>query len=147
MGRWYSDTHMFSKESDSRSQEAFLKVGFPILSLIHSWLFIQMPSLSATPACTRVLDFVLKGFVVCMPGNLIQKENKGSKSNKLQSAKLLCPWDFLAKTTGMDCHAFLQGIFLIQGSNQGLLHCRHILYCLSHWGSPWIVNLMANLQH
>ena len=30
----------------------------------------------------------------------------------------------------------LQGIFLIQGSNSGLLYCRQILYCLSHQGSP-----------
>ena len=32
----------------------------------------------------------------------------------------------------------LQGIFPTQGSNPGLLHCRQILYCLSHWGSPWM---------
>ena len=30
----------------------------------------------------------------------------------------------------------LQGIFLIQESNQGLLHCRWILYKLSYQGSP-----------
>ena len=29
------------------------------------------------------------------------------------------------------------GILLIQGSNLGLLHCRWILYCLSHRGSPY----------
>jgi len=29
-----------------------------------------------------------------------------------------------------------QGIFLIQGMNPGLLHCRQALYCLSHQGSP-----------
>ena len=28
------------------------------------------------------------------------------------------------------------GIFLIQGSNLGLLHSRQILYCLSHLGNP-----------
>ena len=31
--------------------------------------------------------------------------------------------------------SLLQGIFLTHGSNLGLLHCRHILYCLSHQGS------------
>ena len=30
----------------------------------------------------------------------------------------------------------IQGIFLTQGSNLALLHCRQILYCLSHQGSP-----------
>ena len=33
----------------------------------------------------------------------------------------------------------LQGIFLMQGSNPDLLHCRQILYCLSHQGrSEWV---------
>ena len=31
---------------------------------------------------------------------------------------------------------FVQGIFLTQGLNLGLLHCRQILYHLSHQGSP-----------
>ena len=36
------------------------------------------------------------------------------------------------KNTGVGCQALLQGIFAIQGSNPGLLHCRWIPYCLSH---------------
>ena len=32
--------------------------------------------------------------------------------------------------------SLLQGIFLTQGSNPGLLHCRQILYWLSRQGSP-----------
>ena len=34
-------------------------------------------------------------------------------------------------------HSLLQGIFLTQGSNLGLLYCRQILYHLSHQGSPY----------
>ena len=34
----------------------------------------------------------------------------------------------------------IQGIFLTQGLNLGLLHCRQILYCLSHQGSPNLLN-------
>ena len=41
-----------------------------------------------------------------------------------------------AKKTGVDCHVLLQGIFQTQGSNPGLLHCRRIIYCLSHQGLP-----------
>ena len=41
-----------------------------------------------------------------------------------------------SKNTGVGSHSLLQGIFLIQGSNLGLLHCRWILYHLSHQGSP-----------
>ena len=32
----------------------------------------------------------------------------------------------------MGCHFLFQGIFLTQGLNQVLLHCRQILYQLSH---------------
>ena len=31
----------------------------------------------------------------------------------------------------MGCRSLLQGIFLTQGLNPGLLHCRQILYCLN----------------
>ena len=37
-----------------------------------------------------------------------------------------------AKNTGVGCHSLPQGIFLTQGSNPGLLHCRQILYQLRH---------------
>ena len=40
------------------------------------------------------------------------------------------------KNTGVGCHTLLQGIFLTQGLNPGLLHCRQILYCLRHQRSP-----------
>ena len=40
----------------------------------------------------------------------------------LQPARLLCPWDFPCKNTGVGCHFLLQGIFLTQGSNLGHLH-------------------------
>ena len=43
--------------------------------------------------------------------------------------------DSPGKNTGVGCHALLQGIFLTQGSNLGLLHCSCILYHLSHQGS------------
>ena len=45
--------------------------------------------------------------------------------------RLLCPWDSLGKNTGVGCYFLLQGIFLTQRSNLGLLHCREILYHLS----------------
>ena len=43
---------------------------------------------------------------------------------------------FPGNNTGVGCHFLLQGIFLTQGLNPGLLHCRQTLHCLSHWGSP-----------
>ena len=56
-----------------------------------------------------------------------------------QPARLLCPWDFPGKNTGVDCHFLLQGIFSTKESNPGLLHFRHILYRLSYEGSPCFI--------
>ena len=44
----------------------------------------------------------------------------------LQPARLLCPWNFPGKNIGVGCHALFQGIFLTQGLNPCLLHCRWI---------------------
>ena len=49
-----------------------------------------------------------------------------------QPARLFCPWSSPGKNTGGDSHSLLQRIFLTQGSNWGLLHCRQIIYHLSH---------------
>ena len=43
----------------------------------------------------------------------------------LQSARLLCSWNFPGKNTGVGCHFLLQGIFPTQESNQHLLHLLH----------------------
>ena len=60
-----------------------------------------------------------------------------------QPTRLLCPWDFPGKDTGVGCHFLLQGIFPTQGSNLGILHLRQILLGIesSHWG------LRTSLQH
>ena len=57
----------------------------------------------------------------------------------LWPTRLLCPWDFPGKSTGVDCHFLLQVIFPTNGSNPGLHHYGQTLYCLSHQGSPGII--------
>ena len=42
-----------------------------------------------------------------------------------------------ARILELGCFFLLQGIFPTHGSNLGHPHCRQILYCLSHQGSPW----------
>ena len=60
-----------------------------------------------------------------------------------QSCLTLCnpmaysPWNSLGQNTGVGSLFLLQGIFPTQASNPGLLHCKRILYQLSHQGSPW----------
>ena len=48
-----------------------------------------------------------------------------------QPTQLLCPWDFLGKSTEVSCHFLLQGIFPTQGWNPCLHFCigRQVLYC------------------
>ena len=48
------------------------------------------------------------------------------KVTSVLSDRLPCPWDSPGKNTGVGCHFLLQGIFLTQGSNPGLL-------CLLQW--------------
>ena len=48
------------------------------------------------------------------------------------ASKLLHPWDFPGKSTGVGCHFLLQGTFQTQGSNLALLHCRQTLLHISH---------------
>ena len=52
--------------------------------------------------------------------------------------KLLHPWDFQGKSTGVGCHFLLQGVFPTQGLNPHLLHILHSQagsLPLSHQGS------------
>ena len=70
-----------------------------------------------------------------LPGDL---PNPGieSRSPALQANSLLSEPPVMPKNTGVSSLSLLQGIFLTQESNQGLLHCRYILYELSYQGGP-----------
>ena len=94
------------KESDTTEQ----------LSTQHSTLYLLVPCFSSTPCCCSVMS------------------NSSWPHGWL--SRLLHPWDYPGKNTGVCCHFLLEGIFLTQWSNPGLPHCRQILYCLSHQGSP-----------
>ena len=50
--------------------------------------------------------------------------------------------EFPSKNTGVGSHSLLQGIFLIQEQNPGLLHCRQILYHLSHQASTLTMHVV-----
>ena len=66
------------------------------------------------------------------------------RSQGLQPARLLCPWISPSKNTGVGCHFLLQEIFPTQGVNLGLLHCRQILYRLTHQESPFQFTPLPN---
>ena len=54
----------------------------------------------------------------------------------LQPDRFLYSWNSPGKNTVVSNDSLLQGLFLTQGLNLGLLHCRQILYYLSNKGSP-----------
>ena len=98
-----------------------------VLCCVPGGVFTQ-----AIPGCTR------EGGVARMhpPHALPQDCTSGLQPHGLQPSRLLCPWNSPGKNTGVGCPSLLQGIFLTQGLNPGLLHCRQILYCLSYQGGP-----------
>ena len=63
--------------------------------------------------------------------------------DSLQPHGLYSSWNSLGQNTEVGILSLLQGIFPTQGSNPGLLHCRWILYQLSHKGSPRILEWVA----
>ena len=88
---------------------------------------------------------------VCLEQNLLNQGRlprlafNGGRSGTVkvtQSCLTLCdpwtipsPWNSPGQNTGVGSLSLLKGIFPTQGSNPGLLHCRWILYQLSHKGS------------
>ena len=64
-------------------------------------------------------------------------------SDSLWPHGVYSPWHSLGQNTGVGNLSLLQGIFPNQGSNPSLLHCKQILYQMSHKGSPRILGLVA----
>ena len=85
--------------------------------------------------------------------NLMKSESHPVMSNCLQPCGLYSPWNSPGQNTGVGSLSLLQVMFPIQGLNPGLLHCRRILYQLSHRGSPRILEeqclffIIGNLQN
>ena len=94
----------------------------PMVTLLHSW----RSELQRGLFLERKRMCVLSRSVV----------STSLQPHGLQPARLFCPWDSPGKNTGVGSPALLQGIFPSQGLNVGFLHCRRILYHLSHQGSP-----------
>ena len=67
------------------------------------------------------------------------------RSPTLQVDSLPCEPPGKPKNTGESSLSLLQGNFLTQESNQGLLHCRQILYQLSYPGNRERLGGLTNL--
>ena len=78
----------------------------------------------------RILKWVAFPFSGDLPNPGIEP-----RSSSLQADSLLAE-PGKPKNVGVASLSLLQGIFPTQESNSGLLHCRRILYQMSHQGSP-----------
>ena len=106
-------------------------------------------------ASQHVLFTLLMGYLNSFIPSLTDLEKNRIQRPRLDNVLYLCvrvelsriqlfatPWsvagqaplsmEFSRQDTGVGGHFLLQGIFLTQGSNLGLLHCRQILYHLSY---------------
>ena len=61
-----------------------------------------------------------------------ESESRSVVSDFLRPHGLHSPWNSPGHNTGVGSCSLLQGIFPTRGSNPALLHCRRVLYPLSH---------------
>ena len=112
-----------------------------ILSLTWKW-----KSLSRARLCNP-MDYTAHGILqarilewVAFP---FSRGSSQPRSLTLQADSLPTEPQGKPKNTGVGSLSLLQWIFLTQESNWGLLHCRQILYQLSHQKSPRILERVA----
>ena len=65
----------------------------------------------------------------------------------LGPARLLCPFNFPGKNSGVGSHSLLQGIFLTQGLNSDPLQCKQISLPSGSPGKPELVELYGLSTH
>ena len=79
-----------------------------------------------------------------LPGNAVRSGERCSVLiASLRPHGLYRPWNSPGQNSEVGSLSLLQGIFPTHGSNLGLLHCRQILYQLSHKGRPRILEWVA----
>ena len=78
--------------------------------------------------------FLVLYFFFCVCGSHSVESDSATLWTAARQAPL--SMDIPVKNSGTGCRFLFQGIFLTRGSNLGLLHCRWMLYHLSHQGRP-----------
>ena len=124
-----------SKSLDSRKVHIIQSMLFTVVCLISNLFFPFLHT--AISSSKYFLWHFYNIYYIYMPVCLIIKLcSTLFQPHGLQPARLLCPWDFPVKNTGVCSHFLLQGIFLTQGLNLCLLHWQADFLPLSHQGSP-----------
>ena len=110
-----------------------------IIPLPSPWKSLSHVRLFATSWTIQSMEFSRPEYWSGEPSpSLGDLPNTGIKpsSPTLQADSLPAKPQGKPKNTGMGSLSLCQWIFPTQESNRGLLHCRRILYLLSHKGSP-----------
>ena len=120
------------------------------LHVLERWSNLLVTELGLT-LCTRLLPLLVRAMClsmdICKPSFVAFKDRMEASrvesesdsrlvtSDSLQPHELYSPWNSPVQNAGVGSRCLLQGLFPTQGSNAGLLHCRRILYQLSHKGN------------
>ena len=113
-------------------------MGWVFLSLDSFCLFVLISAFLylLDGSSSTMLLFILPRVCVCSFASVV---SDSLQPHRPQSTRILCPWDFPGKNTGVGNHFLLKGISPTQGLNPclpHLLHCRLMLCLLNHQGSP-----------
>ena len=88
-----------------------------------SWLLLEIVLVSSPP---KPLDWTVYVWAcMCTHTHMFSVVSSSLRLHGLNIARLLCPWNFSNKNTGVGCHFLLQGVFLTQGLNPCLLRLLH----------------------
>ena len=95
----------------------------------------KKPTVISTASTARHLDITYFYDIVSFRRNELDSfvlscsvVSSSFQPHGLKTARLLTPWDFPGRNTGVGCNFLLQGILLTQGLNPRFLHCRWIVY-------------------
>ena len=113
------------------------------------YAYRQLLSQLIWPVCRYTFQNNLLGFIIRII--TVGRGNDGCsvvydslRPHGLQSATLLCSWDFPGKNTEVSCHFLLQNILPTRGSNLRLLYWQAGSLPLSHQGWPLSTSVAIN---
>ena len=109
---------------------------FIVSSYFHSQQLFSVPVVLPFPKCHICTVNVCSSWIWFLSLKKKKKESCSVVSWLMWPHGLHSPWNSPGQNTGEGSYSLVQGIFPTQGLNPGLLHCRWILYQLSHQGSP-----------
>ena len=121
---------------------------FSLLSLSQFYFLYFCLSASSPPALPTKLIILSAENLYPSQFSWFWKQYVKWKWKLLRHVRLLLtpwasPWNSPGQNTRVGSLSLLQRIFPTQGSNPGHLHCRQVLYQLSHKGSPRTLEWVA----